>query len=163
MAKHVWSVLCYKGCLDQYTNQVSLLDVIEGIIIKPMEPVPEIPMGKEIHLPVQMSLVSLWIRSDMAVPEEPMTRVRTIVPGGASRSPQMIKIDLTKYPRTRNFLRFETLPFHGEGFFYFMIELHDAASGEWRTLAEIPLELKVEPYTALEGAATRSEQKPAQR
>src|SRR6266403_656544 len=60
MAKHVWSVLCYKGCLDQYTNQVSLLDVIEGIIIKPMEPVPEIPMGKEIHLHRQVYFFAHW-------------------------------------------------------------------------------------------------------
>jgi hypothetical protein len=74
----------------------------------------------------------------------------------------MIKIDLTKYPRTRNFLRFETLPFYGEGFFHFFIELQDERSGEWRTVAEIPLEFKVEPYAGAD-TASRPAVKPAQR
>ncbi len=161
MARHVWSVLCYKGCLDQYTNQVSLLDVIEAISIKPAEPVPETQGDKEIRVPVQMTLVTLLARSDVAVPEVGMMRVRLVLPDGVSRPPQELKFDLTKHRRLRNFTRIQSLPLRGDGYFNFVVELRDEAADEWRTAAEIPLEFKVEPYAAQEASANLQKEQPA--
>jgi hypothetical protein len=162
MAKHVWSVLCYKGLLDQYTNQVSLLDVIEAISIKPGEPVPEALEDKEMRVPVHLALVTLLTRSDVAVPEVGMLRVRLVLPDGVSRPPQEVKVDLTKHVRLRNFTTITSLPLRGDGYFYFVVELRDEASDEWKTAAEIPLEFKVEPF-APPAPVPHSAEKPARR
>src|SRR5262245_60174861 len=79
MAKHVWSVLCYKGVVDQFTNQVSLLDVTETVVVKLLEPVPQATDAEtnDVRLPMNLHLVTLWIRSNLAVPEECDTRVRS--------------------------------------------------------------------------------------
>jgi len=144
MAKHIWSVLCYKGVLDQYTNQVSLLDVVEGITAKLLAPAPT-GEGREVQVPLQgLMLVTLWTRSDLAVPEEATTRVRMIVPGGASRRPNVVKVDLTKHVRSRSFMRFESLPFHGNGYYYFVVEVQEEQTDEWHIVAELPLEFRLE-------------------
>ena len=58
-------------------------------------------------------------------------------------------MDLTKHLRARSFLRCEMLPYNGEGFYYFIVELQDKKSpDDWLTVAEIPLEFKIEAPTA---------------
>jgi hypothetical protein len=160
MAKHLWSVLCYKGILDQYTNQVSLLDVIEGITATAQEPPRPLEEGKALRVPASFMLVSLWMRSDVGAPEEITTRVRLVAPTGVSRRPNVVKVDLTKHVRSRTFMRFEGLPYHGDGYYQFIVEVQGEQADQWRVVAEVPLEFKLEYATPPAEAAAVTSEKP---
>src|SRR5262249_54259531 len=155
---------CYKGVLDQYTNQVSLLDVIENIIAKPLEPLPSMidAQAKDVRVPINLHLVTLWIRSSFAVPEECNTRVRLITPTGEDKrsGEQIMKVDLKNHLRSRSFVRIESLPFRGEGFYYFIVERNEAPD-VWRTVAEVPLEFRLEASASADKQQSASQKAPA--
>ena len=138
MAEHVWSVLCYKGCLDKFTNQVSLLDVLDRITIEPVE-----GMEIEAAFPLQADLVSLWYRSDWQKEESTKTRVRLRFPDGTwAPKDYVLEIDLTENPRNRTFVKMAVLPYEGKGVYRFVVEVL-GPDGEWRHCASVPLEMKL--------------------
>jgi hypothetical protein len=141
MAQLVWCVLCRKGVLDKYTNQMSLLDVIDELTIAPAQPIPA--DARDIFLSVQFHVVSLWVRSDMSVPET--LRFRTVISGPNNRTspgPET-EINLREFVRSRHITRFEALPFHGAGQYRFFIERYSAEREGWERLTSIPLEVKI--------------------
>lgn len=144
MPKHIWSVLCYKGCLDQYTNQVSLLDVIENISLRPTGPAP----SGNVHIPIQMNLVSLWMRSDLNSPETFETRIIVKAPDGFEHPSNELVADLQTHTRIRTFRRFEILPYRGPGLYEFIVEYRGTASDAWNSVVAVPLDVRVEEVPA---------------
>lgn len=145
MPEHIWSVLCYKGCLDSYTKSVSLLDVIESITLRPREPVPK----GDVHIPIQMNLVSLWTRSDLNTPETFETRIHLEVPDRSAISAKKeLTADLQNHVRIRTFIRFETFPYRGPGLYKFIVEYRSTSNDPWREVASIPLDVRVEQMAA---------------
>jgi len=140
MAQLVWSVLCRKGVLDKYTNQMSLLDVIDELTIAPAGPIP--PGAQDVFLAVQFHVVSLWMRSDLSMPESVRFRIVISGPDGRSFGPEG-DINLQDFARARHFMRFEALPFHGAGLYRFSIERYLADTADWEKLASVPLEVKI--------------------
>ncbi len=144
MAKHVWSVLCYKGAIHERTNQISLLDVIEQITIVPQEKLPE--ELKAVPLKVNMELVSLWIRSDLSVPESLSCRVRLVAPEGSKHYAKVLQLDLKNYVRGRSTIQFDDIPFYGPGLYNFIVEQRHTANSKaqkWRIAARVPLEIQI--------------------
>lgn len=141
MPKHIWSVLCYKGCLDQFTNQVSLLDVIEIITIrsktKPAEP------GPHASVPIKMHLVSLWTRSHPDRAETVVTRILIQAPDGSKIPGSEVTLELEK-PSLRNFMSFTTMPFRGPGQYIFVVQYRSEPTEPWQVAVSIPIEVRVE-------------------
>lgn len=160
MPEHIWSVLCYKGCLDQYSNLVSLLDVIEGIQLRSIGP---LPAGEKafVGLPFQLNLVSLWARAAPDTPEKFSVRALVVKPDGAEVVPQVfIDGDLTEKRRLRTFMRLDALPFGGPGVYRFAVECR--SDDEWRRVASIPLEVEVaESVSSPKPAPTPAKRAPA--
>jgi len=141
MAQLVWSVLCRKGVLDKYTNQMSLLDVIDEVTIAPTQPIPA--EAKDVFLTAEFHVVSLWMRSELSVPE--VVRFRILISGPnnqASLGPET-EINLREFVRSRHISRFEALPFHGSGLYRFFLESYSAERNGWERLASVPLEVKI--------------------
>ncbi|MFB6212469.1 MAG: hypothetical protein ABEI53_01470, partial [Candidatus Magasanikbacteria bacterium] len=63
---HIWSVLCNKTLVDQDTNNISLIDVVEKIdLAGPLEEIEEVTEGnKKAEIGVDFQLVSFWFRAD---------------------------------------------------------------------------------------------------
>ncbi len=140
MAEHVWSVLCHKGCLDKYTNQVSLLDVIETLAITLLEPLPE---KLPVNFPLQLQLVSFWTRSKTGVPEMARCRLHLAIPDGSKvKTTTELEIDLKQAARSRTFFRMNALPYHGPGLYSFVVEQYNEATKKWKRVARIPLEIQ---------------------
>src|SRR5882724_578285 len=108
MADLVWSVLCNRGILDQYTNNVTLVDVVEVLQLQALD---EIPEGQRGAVPVQMALVTLWRRSDYSVPEKTAARFVLEIPDDDSPSlvARMV-VDLETHRRSRTFVNVLALP-----------------------------------------------------
>lgn len=141
MPDHIWSVLCYKGCLDTYTNQVSLLDVIENISLKPEGPIPQ----GDVRIPMPMSVVSLWTRSDYDVPETFETRLVLKVPNGSVlATKEIIKADLQSHTRIRTFARLQAFPYQGPGLYKYIVEYRGMPNVPWQAVATIPVDVRVE-------------------
>lgn len=160
MAEHVWSVLCYKGVIDKFTNQVSLLDVIEAFNF---EEVPQLPPESErpegTFFRVQAQVVSLWVRSQHDIPETVRWRVAIRLPTGKIETGDtQTEADLSAGTRGRSILQFPVLPFAGMGTYWFDVQ---AADGDnWITKASIPVELRLRPQRSTE-VATGSAEAPA--
>ena len=144
MPDHIWSVLCYKGCLDSHSNQVSLLDVIEGISLRPIEPI----IKANVHIPIHMNVVSLWTRSNYDTPETFETRLVLGVPDGSEISTKEIIADLQGHTRIRTFMSLETFPYRGPGLYKFIVQYRRTSNDPWKKVASIPLDVRVEQVPA---------------
>jgi hypothetical protein len=145
MAEHVWSVLCYKGCIDKFTDQISLLDVVELLPVSfersPME-------LRESGLDVQLQLVSLWTRSKPESPEVAHTRVSLLTPDRSIEGQDEQVVDLQRCSRIRTFFKMTALPFRDFGVYVFVVEQSDGTRDRWREVARIPLEIGSQPESA---------------
>lgn len=138
MPQHIWSVLCYKGCLDTYSNQVSLLDVIEGVSLKTNQ------LQGPLRVPVQMSLVSLWLRSEPGVAETFEARANLVMPDGTELPGLVTTADLKTYSRIRTFMRIEGLEFRTPGLYWLAVEHRPSADSEWVRASRVPLDVQIE-------------------
>lgn len=145
MAKHIWSVLCYKGCIDKFTEQISLLDVVEVLAV-PSESSPTELM--ETGLDVSLQLVSLWTRSKIEIPEVVHTRLSLQMPDGSIAERDEMEVDLRECRRIRTFFKMAALPFRGIGLHMLIVEQRGEVEDCWRPVASIPLEIEIEPKRA---------------
>ena len=135
MAEHLWTVLCQKAVIDQTSNAVSLVEVVEELAISPLAE------DKSVSIPVSFDLVTLTIRSEPEKPESLAGRMALETPKGAKLAGGQFEIDLTKTLRHRSKMHMTTLPLVGAGTYYLIIEYNDEKKGGWRVVSRLPLEI----------------------
>jgi hypothetical protein len=142
MARHIWSVLCRRGVLDKHTNQVSLIDTLEGIEFTPAS---EIEVSKWIVIPMDAALVSFVERSNYEKPEATKLRVQVIAPDGTSyKNDAITDVNLTEHNKSRNFTFFTAIPFLPSscGRYKFVVSLQKE-NEEWVNVSEIPFDISM--------------------
>jgi hypothetical protein len=145
MAKHVWSVLCVKGVTDNQTNQISLLDVLESVRVVP-DGKERVGEGDLFHFPCQ--IVSLWRRSDAAVPETSECRVVAISSAHSEGSAEearlsaVLIVDLSRTPRFRGTFRIDSLPLR-QGILFFRVDHRASEAEAWIEVATLPLTIDI--------------------
>ncbi len=138
MAIHVWTILCSKSSLDRESNNISLFDVTEQINIHYSGVLPPIP----ITLQRELELVSLWMRSEMAISERPAARVTISGPNNLRIQGPEVAVDLESAARSRSILKLGGIPVGGDGNHFLVMELRNAAGEQWQEVARIPLEVR---------------------
>ena len=143
MAEHVWSVLCYSKSIDKETNVISLLHVIEKIELEEEELEAALAEKGPVVFPIQMELVSWWVRSDYAQPEMTTTfRLATVMPSGEEVYQPFSNINLEKRTGWRHIIRFSNFPFRGLGLYWLVLEkMVSQEPDAWQRVARIPVEL----------------------
>lgn len=146
MPEHVWSVLCYKASVDKVTNSVSLLDVYEGITLQntpDLSAVAEAGKGKKDALfPMQMDLMTLWVRSEFGKPESGSYRLVLQPPEGKKVTlADEVPIDLNNHPRSRNRVQMPVMLYRGPGVYYFLVSLRQTKG--WKRVAKVPLDISL--------------------
>jgi hypothetical protein len=136
MIEHIWTVLCSRAILDVDSKNVSIQNVIEQINIIPNRKADR-------PLRVDFDIVSLWVRSEVDVPERAKARLRLVDPSGTVFHAATFEVDLSDCERARTKLRFRDLPNTFEGRYRFTMELSDQGSEKWRTVASVPLSVVV--------------------
>ena len=138
MIEHVWTVLCRRSVVDSDTNSISLIESVESIqfgLDKPKD--APTPAG----LPLELELVTLWIRSDRRVPEHSQYRVFVQLPDESEREAgESVIIDLREFERLRARVRFDGIPFVGPGRYRFVVQLQEGEA--WTTVARVPLDIE---------------------
>jgi len=133
MIEHIWSILCSRAVIDSETNNVSIQNVIEQIIIK-AEP------AENGFLPIELELITLWGRKELNETAEGVERVTFITPSGKSEVISEAEIDLTKAERHRQRVKLSGLPVSESGKFYFKVETKND-NNEWEKVSAIPLKV----------------------
>ena len=139
MAKHVWSVLCRRALLDQSTNNVSLIDVVENLDFRPASSIEE---GKQWYsVPFETALVTLVTRTTYSEPEETKLQVRIVAPNGQAHDQSIVSnVNLAEHPHHRNFVFLQNLLFWSSGTYRFIVSLQ-TENDEWKTVAEVPVDI----------------------
>ncbi len=137
MAEHVWSVLCKDFTVDKETGNATLFKTLEQLtLLRSAEAESDEPD----QIQFNMTLVSLWSRSDPDVPESCLSRYIFKSPSGKTMGSQEYPIDLRKHVRHRNLMRMAGIGFGGFGRYQFVIQ-KQLPSGKWTRVAMIPLEV----------------------
>ena len=134
--RHVWSVLCQDAVIDRDSNAVSLFKCLAGFAAKFIG--PELPTD----MPAFCKLATLWIRSDVLVPEKVLSRIRYLTPQGESVNEVTHEVDLSVHVRSRNVLSLQGLPYRGDGEYEFVVETQD--DDEWHIAVRVPVQIALE-------------------
>lgn len=137
MVDHVWSVLCGQAIVDERSNNVSLINVLETVTF--VGPAP--PADGDVRLPFEAELVSVWTRSDPDIAAYGQAKLLIQTPSGKQREGPLVEIDLSDQ------LVFKTigvvaLPFSELGLYYFIVQLQH--KDEWVQVSKIPLLVHLE-------------------
>lgn len=139
MIKHIWSLLCEDSSVDQETNKLSLRNVLESIEIKVQGNLPE-----KMVIPISFEIVSFFTRADASTDEELHFKAR-LVNAEMDQLGKDFPVDI-KFPaksnRLRSRLKIQGLPIKGEGKYAFIISIKTSKEKEYKTVAELPLEIK---------------------
>ena len=140
----IWAILCQNTIIDQRSNNISLIEVIEELTV-PVPPPELMTEGDgELSMLVDGNLVILWTRSDLNVPEKAQTRSRIISPNGGEAQSGDFEIDLTEIVRARVIGRIAELPpLTQTGEYTIKIETK-VDDSEWQEEFELPLWVNVQ-------------------
>jgi hypothetical protein len=147
MVEHIWTVLCSHAVVDKDTNNVSLHNVIEQVNVKGTIPAPDKPL----MVPINMNLISLWVRGADNKPCQGKIRIETILPSGKSISKEELTVDMSTYERFRSIVRIPAIPVEAAGNDIFRVSLNEDAAedaSKWEIVAEIPLKIVFSPVEA---------------
>lgn len=133
----MWTIACQTSIIDNQTNQISLISVVEQIDFN-MESNTEVKVET---LPIVMDLVSMWQRSDLNEPEQSRARLLIQLPNAKSVPGFEYEIDLISNSRFRSIGRIGGLPFGSNGTYKFVVELFNETSQEWAVVSIYPIEV----------------------
>jgi len=142
MAEHVWSIFCRKGSIDKDTNELTLFEVRESLTFSGLLD-NEILDDKPLYLPIELVLISLWIRSDIDKPENFTFRSKFLLPNKTEMQVMEENGDLSNTKFQRIICKFPSIPFVGDGLYRILIEqkVLKNKKEKWIRVANIPIEL----------------------
>lgn len=157
MARHVSSILCRRVSVDARTGAMSLFEVVEGL---GLEKLAQANDDAEDVLPLEMSHVSIFVRSDPDVPEKLEGRLVLVRPNKKRARGTSFDIDLQDDFGCTSTIEIAALPIEGSGVYEFVTELKDG-EGRWRQVASVPVlvevtEIKPPVRQKKKGAAKKS-------
>jgi hypothetical protein len=131
--KHVLTALCMRALIDQTTQNLTLVDVVE-VLYAPIEENSEGALG------VSLDLISMWRRDEAGKPETGRARVGVFGPDSKLIGQHLTyEVDLTVAPRGRNITKFAAFPIRGIGEHLLAVDVESPAElwerrGEWSVL-----------------------------
>ena len=146
MARHIWSLPCREAIIDRSSNSLTLVGVLEEIqvtIAKPADaPSDPPPVGT-----LDFVVVSHWIKAEEPDVEDMKLRSRFYAPSGKLLGQSEHPFSFKGHRRARNVLNIRGLPLPEEG--QYTIELQEpAGESRWRTVAKLPLDVKIKTVDA---------------
>ena len=155
MAEFGWAVLCTRAIIDRLNNQLSMIDAADVLWVAgpsiENELATALKEGHEgIRVPVKLTLVAWWYRSDYAVGESVNCRFSLIDPRGKTALTTPYSVDLTSGTGGRQFMAFENFPVTSFGLYRFVTEkevVRDGGQTVWEVVSNLPLDVRLRPST----------------
>lgn len=143
MIKHIWSVLTQKTIIEQSTNSMSLIDVLEEINIGLANDMPEDKAPSNINIPIAYEVVT-YLRSDIIDPiPKASIRINLINPKGKILNKFEHELDWEKGKhRLRVKTRILGLSVDMAGEYIYEISLKED-SEDYKVISELPLQINI--------------------
>lgn len=140
MAKHQWSIVCDQAIVDRFTNNLTIVNIIEQVSLTIQRTGKASEATSSPVVLVDFKVVSLWHRSEPSVEEDGKARIRLLSPSGKPLAPDSeLRIELTGDKlRTRNILNCRGIPIRETGEHQVQIQQLQK-NGRWKTDATIPI------------------------
>ena len=142
MARHWWSTFSSFATIDQETNNVSAVDLIEMLRV-PYPPKTDKPKtDKPLAILMRSVVVSLWGRTDLDVQERSLGRARWMDAADQEIASFSYEIDLRNHERSRIRLNLSEIPIRDSGIYHWQISFaHINAPDEWQVVAQLPVQV----------------------
>jgi hypothetical protein len=122
--KHILGVLCMRALIDQTTQNLTLIDVVD-VLYAPIEENSEGALG------VSLDFISMWRREAAERPETGRARLGIFGPDRRLIGQYLIyEVDLMGAQRARNITKFAAFPLRGIGEYMLAIEV-ELPAGTW--------------------------------
>jgi len=137
MLRHIWSVVCAKAIIDQESNNVSLLEVLEEVGIE-LE-VQDKGSPPEGGIPFPFEWITLWARPEFGKPTSGQVKDVVLSPSGKVIFEREYGIDLSAHERFRFRRGFRNLPVRESGQYQFCTQVRDEKKKVWQDVSSVPL------------------------
>lgn len=137
MARHWWSTFSGIATIDQETNNVSVINLIEELRVPP-PPETDNPLS----ILMRSVVVSLWGRTAPDTPERSLGRARWMDATGQELVSLSYEIDLRNHTRSRIRVNLNEIPIHEPGTYQWQISCaHMDTPDEWEVVACLPVQV----------------------
>jgi len=131
MADLVTALFCQRSLTDSDKNSVSAIEIIEGMEVNG----PSFP--DIVTLPATGEVITIWMRSDINIPEKSFCRAFLSDPKGDHERKAELSIDLSKSNFCRSHFRLSSIELRGEGKYEFHIE-KKSNDDQWELVTKVP-------------------------
>lgn len=143
MIKHVWSVLCRESLLNEESNSISLINILEQLQVV-VEPKVNFKKGSPIKLPINYEIVSLWVKDGRLKKAEAQIEHVLVNSSGKIIARDDKKIEIPPdLKRLRTRLRIDGISITGGGDYWFRVRIKEKGAKSFKLVAELPLEVEV--------------------
>ncbi len=141
MASHLWSLMCRQATIDSRTQSLSILDVYDDVHAHATVP-PGSPIPDKFAVLLDLTLVSVWERSNPATPESKVTFQVRIASPSKKELGRMEQVYSMEGPhlRNRNIIAIR-LGVEESGRYEFHIE--ERKGGRWRPVVIVPINVNL--------------------
>ena len=136
MMRHVWSVYCREIIVDQNTNAVSLMHVLENLHVDTDDDSPRIA------IPFDAMLITVWARREWDTPVSCRMRAQMIAPDKEVLANNVNEVDLTEGHTRRMLGRGNMFVVTTSGVYEWVIS-REGSKGRWVEEARIPVHVEV--------------------
>lgn len=139
--QHIWSILCRSSQIDVDTNNLSINNVFEQLVVT-VDPKTAVKGLKTINIPLEYEFVSLWVKEnqekkikaeitlDIADPQGNLLKSFT----QSGKMPETMR-------RLRTRFRIQGLGLTTSGIYKFIVKIKEEGRKDFRTASEVPLEV----------------------
>lgn len=141
MPRHVWSVLCREPIVDRFSNNVSLIGLLEEMQFDFVRSAGV--NAKEPIIPIaDLCIVSYWVLDAKEPGGEERLRARIKSPNGKILATVEQNYSMVGYLRARNILFARAVPMPQSGRYLVEVQEPSGKSG-WRSVARLPLDVTI--------------------
>jgi hypothetical protein len=128
---HIWSIICSKSSVDKENNNLSLFNIIEQI---------NSPDKKDIVLPIQFDLVTLWQKINEDGIKKADVRIELLDPNYKILTSSNYKLEVpANFKRIRSISHFDSFKITIAGNYAFKILLKEEGESEFSPAGDIIL------------------------
>lgn len=139
--KHIWSIACRKGLIENDTNVISLMEIFEKVDVNLTENV-KFDENKPVVVPFDFEVVSFWKRQPDANVAKGEAKLNVLSPKSKRLGGALVNFEIPALKSSaRTIAKINGFPVTGSG--EYTIEIQEKFGDKFVTVTQIPLEVIV--------------------
>lgn len=146
--KHIWTVVCQNSQIDRDTNNLSITNVLEQLVISVNS--ANTKTNIQINIPLVYEVVSFWVKEEGEKIVKADVIVEIVDPRGAVLKSFKQPIEmLENIKRFRTRFQIQGIGLTITGNYKFIIKVKESKDKEFKIVSEVPLEVHINSASSL--------------